>query len=377
MSPWCSTALTRDDVMRGPILRPRRPPPPSAGPAAGRRTSSPGGDSRAAAGARRTLAPMPETRRRRRHAAGDAGLPAWPVPYDAGAELDWADPVTSRRLLREHLDQEHDGASRRLWSIDRHVDRLARILPGPPSRILDAGCGPGLYAVRLARRGHEVIGTDIGPAVLAHARRLARLEGVSERTRFLAADLREPLPPALAGAGFDAVLLLYHALEFFPRRGQAAVLRRLAGALRPGGVLVAEVRTRPDQPPGRVSHWEVVPRSLLGDRPHLLLTDATWDDRRRLYVLRETAVLDGGARLAVQQTTGALSTLDEARRLVARAGLRLGAVHDGWSRYRATGLSESLLLVAERPGGRRPVSRARRLSVPGSPPGPPPAGPRR
>jgi SAM-dependent methyltransferase len=276
-------------------------------------------------------------------------LPAWPRPFDPSAELDWSDPLASRRLLREHLDQTHDGASRRVSQIEGHLTRLERLLPRGQLRILDAACGPGLYAVRLARRGHEVVGTDVGPAVLAHARRLAVDAGVG--AHFVRWDLREPPPAPLtrvAGRGFDACLLIYHVLENFPPAQQRVVVRRLAGLLRPGGVLIAEMRVRPDQPPGRLSHWEFLSTSLLSDRRHLLLVDSTWDQRRRVYVLREVAVLDDGT-MAVQQTTGALATLESARSLAVRAGLRVRAIYDGWSRFRATGLSESLLLVAERP----------------------------
>jgi SAM-dependent methyltransferase len=278
-------------------------------------------------------------------------LPAWPRPFDPSAELDWGDPLASRRLLREHLDQAHDGASRRIPQIEGHLTRLERLLPRGPLRILDAACGPGLYAVRLARRGHEVVGTDVGPAVLAHARRLSAGAGVDSLARFVRWDLREAPPAPLtraAGQGFDACLLIYHVLENFPPAQQRVVVRRLAGLLRPGGVLVAEMRVRPDQPPGRFSHWEYLSTSLLSDRRHLLLVDSTWDQRRRLYVLREVAVLDDGT-MAVQQTTGALATLESARSLAVRAGLRVRAIYDGWSRFRATGLSESLLVVAERP----------------------------
>ena len=239
-----------------------------------------------------------------------ADLPAWPVPFDPGAELDWGDPVSSRRLLREHLDQSHDGASRRLHVVDRHVSRLRTLLPAPPARLLDAACGPGLYAVRLAQLGYDVVGVD-GP--------------------------------------FDACVLVYYVLEAFPRRTQVAVLRRLRDRLRPGGRLVIEMRTRPsDHPPGRLSHWEDVTASLLSDEPHLLLSDTTWDPRRLLYVLREVAVLPGG-QVAVQQTTGAMSSLAQVRAMVGRAGLDLVAVYDGWTRRRATAASEELLVVAERP----------------------------
>jgi len=85
-------------------------------------------------------------------------LDAWPRPFDPGVELNWGDPVVSRRLLREHLDQSHDGASRRLRTVDEHVRRLQRLLPQPSAHVLDAACGPGLYSVRLAAAGHHVTG---------------------------------------------------------------------------------------------------------------------------------------------------------------------------------------------------------------------------
>ena len=45
--------------------------------------------------------------------------------------------------------------------------------------VLDAACGPGLYAVRLARMGWDVVGVDTGEPVLRHARVLAREAGVA------------------------------------------------------------------------------------------------------------------------------------------------------------------------------------------------------
>lgn len=269
-------------------------------------------------------------------------LPDWPIPFDRRFELDWGDPEVSRRVLREHLDQSHDGASRRVHVVERHVRRLLRLLPAAPADVLDAACGPGLYAVRLARLGYTVTGIDVGDAVLRHARGLARDARLQRRATFQRQDLRS----LDERAGYDAVLLIYYVLEAFRRSHQAQVLRRLAAALRPGGVLVAELRVRPDQPPGRLSAWDFVPFSILADRRHLLLTDAAYDDEAHTYVLREIAVLDDG--VAVQQTTGAFTPLADVDALFGRAGLRVRAVYDGWTRHRATGLSQSLLVVADK-----------------------------
>jgi SAM-dependent methyltransferase len=270
-------------------------------------------------------------------------LDAWPRAFEHGVELDWGDPVVSRRLLGEHLDQSHDGASRRLRIVDGHVRRLLRLLPAAPAELLDAACGPGLYAVRLARAGHRVTALDIGPAVVAYARRLARQEAVTSRVSTRVADLRE-LDEV---DRYDGALLIYHVLEAFPRRHQPGVLRRLGRALRPAAPLIVEMRLRPDQADGRISSWEVVEASLLADRRHLLLVETVHDHAANTYVLRETAVFDDGTT-AVQQTSSALTRLEAIPALFARAGLRVDAVYDGWTRFRATPLSEVVLVVARR-----------------------------
>jgi len=256
-------------------------------------------------------------------------------------ELDWGAPEVSRRLLVEHLDQRHDGASRRLSEVDRHVHRLIRLLPSPPARLLDAGCGPALYAVRLAAAGYGVVGIDLGGAVLDHGRRLAQQAGVDVDLRqgdLLELDLR---------GEFDAALLVYFVLDGFRPRDGARVLRRVARSLRPGGRLIAELRARPDQPPGRLTSWDVVGSSLLSDSPHLLLVDTVHDEVRGTFVLREIALLDDGSMVA-QQTTTRIFDLAAIPALVERAGLRLISIHEGWTRRRATRLSDTLLVVAER-----------------------------
>ncbi|MGD0832893.1 MAG: class I SAM-dependent methyltransferase [Candidatus Dormibacteria bacterium] len=274
-----------------------------------------------------------------------AALDPWPRPFDRASELDWSDPAFSRRLLREHLDQAHDGASRRERLVDGHVRRLLRLLPPPPATVLDAGCGPGLYAVRLGALGYQVHGVDVGPAVIRHARRSSRAAGLDRQVQFDVADLRSlPVSPR-----YDAALLVYYVLENLPIRSQVAVLRRLGRCLRPGGRLIAEIRLRPDQLPGRISAWEVADTSLLGDRRQLLLTDTVYDRRRNLFILREVAVFADGS-VGVQQTTSRLLGFDEIPGAFDRAGLRVRRVYDGWTRHLGSPLCDSVLVVAEPAG---------------------------
>ena len=273
-----------------------------------------------------------------------ATVPTWPTPFDPAYELDWGEPEFATRLLREHLDQTHDGASRRATVIARHVRRLRRLIPAPPSRILDAGCGPGLYAVEFARLGHHVTGVDVSAPALRHARSLVRDAKPAGSAAFVRADLRDV---ELAPGAFDAALLVYYVIEAFPRIVQPLVLARLANALAPDGVLVAEMRVRPQQPPGRLEWWDAVPSSLLSDRRHLLLGDSVYDQRRHTYVLRDVAVFDDGT-VAVRQTSAWLCPFGSIPRLFKRGGLRVVAMYDGWTGETGSPASETVLVVARR-----------------------------
>ena len=44
-----------------------------------------------------------------------------PEPWSEGDKIPWNDPDFSERMLREHLSQDHDLASRRLEVIEAHV----------------------------------------------------------------------------------------------------------------------------------------------------------------------------------------------------------------------------------------------------------------
>ena len=268
------------------------------------------------------------------------------MPFDPGSELDWSRPDYSRRLLREHLDQTHDGATRRTRIVDRHVRRLRALLPDPPARLLDAACGPGLYAERLARAGYDVTGVDVSPAALRHARGLARAGALRDRLRFRHGDLRRLEAPRRR---YDAALLIYYVLEAFPAREQPKVLRRITNTLSAGGVLVAELRLRPDQLPGRIGWWDVVQRSVLGDRRHLLIGDSTYAPQRHTYVLREIAVFDDGT-VAAQQTSAWLCPFDRIPALFRRGGLSVESMFDGWTLQPATALSDGVLVVARKRG---------------------------
>jgi SAM-dependent methyltransferase len=104
---------------------------------------------------------------------------------------------------------------------------LGRLTPG--SRVLDVGSGTGRpTAETLARAGHEVLGVDVSPVMVELAARQV------PEAEFRCLDARE-LP--LAEGSLDAVCVYFSLLQL-DRAHQAALVGRLARALRPGGSLV-------------------------------------------------------------------------------------------------------------------------------------------
>ncbi|MBI3724004.1 class I SAM-dependent methyltransferase [bacterium] len=133
-------------------------------------------------------------------------------------------------------------------------------LPRPGARVLEAGCGRGILALALARRGYEVTGVDPSPEALAFARAASVKLPAPARRRLALLEIpfeeveREGLAP------FDGVIwhrALHHVEKLAP---VVAATRRL---LRPGGVVVCH-EFAPDLFDDRAAAWSLTVEELLG-----------------------------------------------------------------------------------------------------------------
>jgi SAM-dependent methyltransferase len=196
-----------------------------------------------------------------------------------GEKIPWHEPAFSARMLQEHLSQSHDMASRRSAGIDRHVAWIdGEVLTRRPARILDLGCGPGLYAERLARLGHECVGIDFSPASIEYAREQARRHQLSCSYR------EEDLRTAELGLGFDLALMIFGELNVFTPGDVRSILQRARAALSERGSLLLEphtlaaVREIGEQPPS----WLTTDSGLFSERPHLCLREGSWDESEQI-----------------------------------------------------------------------------------------------
>jgi SAM-dependent methyltransferase len=247
---------------------------------------------------------------------------SFPEPWAEGDNIPWSDPGFSERMLREHLTQVHDAASRRFGIIDRHVSWVhSQLLNEQPSRVLDLGCGPGLYTSRLARLGHTCLGIDYSPASIRYARQTA------EEEQLPCTYLQEDIRTADYGGGYDLGMLIFGEFNVFRPEDAACLLDKAWASLRVGGLLLLE-----PHPYMAIQHigqqsarWYSAEQGLFSLQPHLCLEEYTWDEIRRSATTRHYIV--DAATAEVTRYAGSMQAYTDDEYLALLASHRFGEIN--------------------------------------------------
>ncbi len=131
---------------------------------------------------------------------------------------------------------EYDECFARLAAEGRDVHGEATLVASLGlGSVLDAGCGTGRVAIELSRRGLDVAGVALDPAMLAVARETAPL------LRWVLADLTE----VDLGRRFDGIVMAGNVMIFVTPGTEGTVLANMARHLGDGGLLIAGFSLRP------------------------------------------------------------------------------------------------------------------------------------
>lgn len=240
-----------------------------------------------------------------------------PEPWSEGDKIPWNDPDFSERMLREHLSQSHDLASRRLEVIEAHVEWIhERVLGRRPARILDLGCGPGLYASRLAQRGHQCVGIDFSPASIRHAAEHAAREKLD--CTYVLEDLRQ----ADFGTGFDLIMFLFGELNVFRPADAGTILAQANRALAPGGILLLEPHRFGvvEKIGTQARSWHSTEAGLFSEQPHLWLEENAWNPTAQTATTRFFIIEAATGKVHQLTQTMQAYTDQEYRRMLEQAG---------------------------------------------------------
>jgi len=160
-----------------------------------------------------------------------------PAPFEfyTASEL-WTDEHTSRQMLAYHLNGDVDLSSRNSSFIKESVRWIvSRFKVGENTKIADFGCGPGLYALELARKKAGVTGIDFSNSSIQYARNSTSKRGLSityVQQNYLNFETDER---------FDLIIMImcdFCALSPDQRKG---LLRKFYSMLAPGGSVLLDV----------------------------------------------------------------------------------------------------------------------------------------
>lgn len=159
-----------------------------------------------------------------------------PRPFSVYTASDlWTDEHTSEQMLSFHLNGEIDVSSRRTVFIDESVAWLtAHFTLSDNSRIIDFGCGPGLYTSRFARSGADVVGIDFSSRSIGYARAYAKQEKLD--VTYIQADYLEAEPEG----SFDLVTMIMCDFCALSPAQRASILEKFGSILSDQGHIVLD-----------------------------------------------------------------------------------------------------------------------------------------
>ena len=267
-----------------------------------------------------------------------------PQPWEEGEKIPWDEPGFSERMLKEHLSQDHNAASRRFDIVHRQVDYLERVAGGlnHDLKVLDLACGPGLHSLDFARRGHSTHGIDFSPASIEWARSSAEEQSLG--SEFVHGDVRT----TEFGTDFDIAILLFGEINVFNSTDLSLIVGNARAALKSDGVLLLE----PHEPEAVRANFETSPlwsshsSGLFSERPHMLLEEGFWHGDVKMavkcwYVLdAETGEVTPYSQTVVQHTKADLVQMVEAE------GFTVSDAPGGWSAGNEDGSPDFYPLIA-------------------------------
>ncbi len=174
-------------------------------------------------------------------------LSSRPEIFERGNREFWTDEHISIGLLESHLDPEEDMASRNSHVIKESCRWLTERLDlDENSRVIDLGCGPGLYCKELSSMGVDMTGVDFSERSINHAK-------ANDSSRYILGDYLT----LDFDDSYDAALMIYYDFDVLSDRDRENMLRKIHGLLNRGGYFVFDVLTPAHEDAGtETSHWK-------------------------------------------------------------------------------------------------------------------------
>lgn len=190
-----------------------------------------------------------------------------PELYQSSTSKFWDDEHIFKGMLESHLDPDWDAATRSHKFVDKSVDWIVSILPPKKyPKLLDLGCGPGIYAEKFYEKSYCVTGVDFSERSINYAETNAQMKNMDIKyhlQNYLQLSIKDE---------FDIVTLISCDFGVLSDDNRSLLLRKIHSALNSNGALVFDAFT-PRYYKGKpeAKSWEYCQSGFWKEAPHICL----------------------------------------------------------------------------------------------------------
>ena len=255
-----------------------------------------------------------------------------PQIFEMGEPKFWDDPYISQKLLDAHINPRHDLASRRQETINKGIENITKAgIVKPGDKVLDLGCGPGLYSNILSSTGIRTVGLDLSERSINYA--VKKAKGKNLEAEYICMDYFD----MDYTNEFDTVMLVYGELHTFSDEKRDLLLQKAFNSLKSNGYFIFEVVT----PLYRINHglknkWYITEHGFWCDEKHLVLEEGFNYPKESVWLDQYTTVTERDVKVYRNWFHG--YTAETIKNVVEKAGFEIETV---WNDITGTEYNEN------------------------------------
>lgn len=203
-----------------------------------------------------------------------------PTIYEKGTAVMWTDEHILKQLLQVHLNTEVDLASRKQVTIEQTCKWILDKAQKKKLKVLDLGCGPGLYTELLAQLGHEVTGVDFSVNSIEYARHSAKQKNLAINyinANYLELDLDENC--------FDLIIMIFTDMGVLLPKDREQMIRFAKKLIKPGGTFIFDVLNDKNvEQKLAPKNWEVAEEGFWKTEPYMALSESFLYEKEKVIL---------------------------------------------------------------------------------------------
>lgn len=157
-----------------------------------------------------------------------------PVVFEKSPDNIWTNNKLNSFILNSHFKNEISGGSKDSSTIQKSIDFIDKWAKHFSfNKILDLGCGPGIYCHELGKRDYKVTGIDFSKNAISYAKNHYK----NDNTNFICKDIFN----FYSTQKYEVCLLIYYIYALFDKDKRMKLLKKIYSSLDNNGILILDV----------------------------------------------------------------------------------------------------------------------------------------